>query len=138
MTTQLTQQQFEDGYAARSGVTVDWLSRHGREARPCDCGSYDCEGWQMAYVQEEALFNTGGTDVMDTPRRGSRADGSLLDRADAARGGDRRCPDCKKRIDAVGYKFCFNCGTALPRPVVCCNTALGTYDFCPYCGKARP
>lgn len=47
-----TADEFAREYAARSGVTVDWLREHGREARPCDCGDEMCEGWQMAHVNE--------------------------------------------------------------------------------------
>ena len=53
----LTREDFARAYAERSGVTVEWLKRRGREARPCDCDSEDCEGWQMAHMsdyQEEA------------------------------------------------------------------------------------
>jgi len=52
MQTQVTREQFEQAYAARSGVTVDWLKEHGREARPCACNNEGCEGWQMAHVKE--------------------------------------------------------------------------------------
>lgn len=50
----LTAAQFAKGYAERGGVTVEWLRQHGREARPCNCGDDICEGWQMAYVREDA------------------------------------------------------------------------------------
>lgn len=40
-------------YANRSGVTFQWLRKHGREVRPCDCHYEDCEGWQMAHVVDE-------------------------------------------------------------------------------------
>jgi hypothetical protein len=48
----MTREEFENGYAERSGVTVEWLKEHGREARPCDCGEEGCEGWQMAHIRE--------------------------------------------------------------------------------------
>jgi hypothetical protein len=48
----VTREQFEAAYAARSGVTVDFLHEHGRRAEPCDCGEPGCEGWQMAHVGE--------------------------------------------------------------------------------------
>lgn len=43
-------ERFAKEYAERSGVTVEWLKEHGREARECDCEEEGCEGWQMAYV----------------------------------------------------------------------------------------
>jgi hypothetical protein len=49
----MTEAEFADAYAKRSGVTVAWLRERGREVRPCDCGEDDCEGWQMAHVAEE-------------------------------------------------------------------------------------
>jgi hypothetical protein len=48
----MTKDEFEQGYAARSGVTVEWLHAHGREGRPCDCGEDGCDGWQMAHIEE--------------------------------------------------------------------------------------
>lgn len=54
----ITREAFEQGYAERSGVSVEQLHEQGREARPCDCeweGDEDgegCEGWQMARVRE--------------------------------------------------------------------------------------
>lgn len=40
------QKAFEEAYAKRSGVTVEWLRQH-RIALPCQCGEPDCEGWAM-------------------------------------------------------------------------------------------
>ncbi len=42
--------QFTREYAKRSGVSVAWLKRHGRDAWPCECGDEECEGWQMGHV----------------------------------------------------------------------------------------
>jgi hypothetical protein len=47
--------EFAAAYAKRSGVTVEWLKLHGREVAPCDCGEPECEGWQMAHVNEFPL-----------------------------------------------------------------------------------
>ena len=44
---------FAEGYAARSGVTVQWLHKNGREVRTCDCGDFDCEGLQMAHIEKK-------------------------------------------------------------------------------------
>lgn len=52
----MTAEQFAYAYAQRSGVTVEWLKEHGREARPCNCGDEQCEGWQMAHVREDEWF----------------------------------------------------------------------------------
>ena len=48
----ITREQFEQAYAAGSGVTVEWLRERGREARPCDCDYEGCQGWQMGYIKE--------------------------------------------------------------------------------------
>jgi hypothetical protein len=40
-------QEFEEGYAKRSGVTVEWLHSRGQFGAPCDCGEDGCSGWQM-------------------------------------------------------------------------------------------
>lgn len=42
-----TKEEFEQGYAERSGVTVDYLHRKGERAIPCDCDFSGCLGWQM-------------------------------------------------------------------------------------------
>jgi hypothetical protein len=47
----VTPEQFERDYAARSGVTLEWLREH-RAVRPCSCGEPDCQGWQS--VSHEA------------------------------------------------------------------------------------
>lgn len=49
----MTATEFAEAYAARTGVTVEWLREHGREVRPCDCGEDICEGWRMAHVRYE-------------------------------------------------------------------------------------
>lgn len=43
----MTRDEFETGYAERSGITVEWLHEYGRWAAPCDCGEDGCEGWLM-------------------------------------------------------------------------------------------
>jgi hypothetical protein len=57
----MTEEEFADAYAKRSGVTVEWLREHGREARPCDCGEDGCDGWQMAHVIEETYMTRNTT-----------------------------------------------------------------------------
>ena len=56
MEAEITKQQFEDAYAERSGVTVEWLKEHGRETRPCYCEEEGCKGWRMAHVREDEKF----------------------------------------------------------------------------------
>ena len=43
----MTREDFENGYAERSGVTVEWLHEQNQYAIPCDCGDDLCQGWQM-------------------------------------------------------------------------------------------
>lgn len=51
-----TKDAFEQRYAKGSGVTVEWLHKHGRYAAPCrdDCDAEDCTGWMMAREGMEA------------------------------------------------------------------------------------
>lgn len=51
----MTEAEFEAGYAARSGVSVEWLHKRGRFAEPCDCGEPYCEGWAMGNQWEDAI-----------------------------------------------------------------------------------
>ena len=50
----MTKDEFEKGYAERSGVTVEWLHSMGQWAIPCDCGDEGCHGWQMAHLTPAA------------------------------------------------------------------------------------
>ena len=43
----MTIQEFEQEYADRMGVPVEWLQGIGRVALPCHCGEKGCVGWQM-------------------------------------------------------------------------------------------
>jgi len=52
----LTKDDFEAGYCARSGVTLETLRHMGREACPCACGESYCEGWQMGSHNDPTHF----------------------------------------------------------------------------------
>lgn len=43
----VTAEQFERGYADRSGVTVEALRGRGYVVRRCYCHEDECEGWKM-------------------------------------------------------------------------------------------
>jgi hypothetical protein len=47
----MTLDEFEEMYAANSGLTVDELHALGRWGEPCDCGDDICEGWAMGYPE---------------------------------------------------------------------------------------
>jgi hypothetical protein len=52
-------QEFEEGYAKRSGVTVEWLHSRGQFGAPCDCGEDGCSGWQMTsrhFLETEPIY----------------------------------------------------------------------------------
>lgn len=51
----VTAEEFEAAYAARSGVTVEFLHSAGRYAELCSCGEDGCEGWAIGHQQEDAL-----------------------------------------------------------------------------------
>ena len=51
----MTKEEFEQDYAKRSGVTVEWLHDHNQIGLPCDCGKDGCEEWQMAHLTKRAL-----------------------------------------------------------------------------------
>ena len=53
----MTKDEFEQQYAERSGVTVEWLHERGQKAMPCNCGVFGCTGWQMSCgrVYQETL-----------------------------------------------------------------------------------
>lgn len=58
----MTRQEFLDGYYSRSLIPPEWRTPDGfkppglmeRRVEPCDCGEDICEGWQMAYVEDDA------------------------------------------------------------------------------------
>lgn len=43
----MSRQEFEEEYATRSGITVEWLREIGRISLPCSCEEEGCQGWQM-------------------------------------------------------------------------------------------
>lgn len=43
----MTAEEFEAGYAERSGITAGQLHALGLYPVPCDCGEDTCEGWAM-------------------------------------------------------------------------------------------
>jgi hypothetical protein len=45
----MTAAEFEQAYAERSNVTVEWLKSIGRRVVPCSCDHPDCPGWQMGH-----------------------------------------------------------------------------------------
>lgn len=49
----MTKEEFEKGYAERSGITVEKLKEFGQEGRACDCDEEICKGWQMVTVSDE-------------------------------------------------------------------------------------
>ena len=44
----MTKDEFEKGYAKRSGITVERLGELGLFALPCDCGEDGCKGWRTS------------------------------------------------------------------------------------------
>jgi hypothetical protein len=46
--------RFEQSYATRSGVTVEWLREHGQHVVPCDCDDPGCPGWAMSGTTPES------------------------------------------------------------------------------------
>lgn len=88
----LTGDEFEAAYAARAGVTVEALHRHGRFAEPCDCGESICEGWQMSHAMEDAIVENELR--ADNPCRTGHAfpSGSLAYLQ--AKGTAETCPRC--------------------------------------------
>lgn len=46
---------FAERYAARSGVSVEFLHEWGRYPEPCACGEPGCEGFIMGFQWEDAL-----------------------------------------------------------------------------------
>ncbi len=57
----MTKDEFETGYAERSGVTVERLHSMGRHAEPCYCTAEICSGWKMtsSYVSVGPLDEAG-------------------------------------------------------------------------------
>ena len=45
----MDKQEFEQGYAERSGMTLHELREHGGHAEVCECGEDDCVGWKMVF-----------------------------------------------------------------------------------------
>jgi hypothetical protein len=53
----MTAEEFEAGYAERSGLTVDALRRLGFVVRPCSCGETGCHGWQTMTTERAEAYD---------------------------------------------------------------------------------
>ena len=54
----MTKEEFEEDYAKRSGVTVEWLHEHNMAGAPCTCDESGCEGWAMVTSGEDTLLRS--------------------------------------------------------------------------------
>lgn len=52
----MTAEEFERGYADRSGLTLERLRQY-RTVRPCACGWEGCPGWQSISHQRAAEYD---------------------------------------------------------------------------------
>jgi hypothetical protein len=55
----MTSEEFEAGYAERSGFSVEQLRSSGLYVERCDCGDPICEGWAMGHTQRDAIIRAG-------------------------------------------------------------------------------
>jgi len=46
----MTKDEFEQRYAERNNITVEWLHQHNQFGVPCDCGDDTCRGWLMKHI----------------------------------------------------------------------------------------
>ena len=78
----MNKEEFEKGYAERSGMTIEWLRANGRQAAQCDCGEEGCQGWQMAHVVNDET-EQDIHDMLDGEGEATRSvDEYLADRKD--------------------------------------------------------
>jgi len=64
----MTREEFELGYAERSGIAVEKLHAHELRPMPCRCDDESCNGWQMAYRGSiSALLDLGQIEPEDIP-----------------------------------------------------------------------
>ncbi len=50
----MTKEEFEKGYAKRSGLTLEKLHKLGGHAIPCNCDYPHCNKWQMSFSTSKA------------------------------------------------------------------------------------
>ena len=53
----ITRQEFEVEYAAKSGVSLQWLWDEGKISLPCHCGEEGCQGWQMRRLDSVTAYD---------------------------------------------------------------------------------
>lgn len=56
----MTADEFECGYAERSGLAVEELRALGRVVVRCRCGAPECEGWASVSREAAADYAPGG------------------------------------------------------------------------------
>jgi len=110
----MTKDEFEKGYAKRSGVTVKWLHDHNQLGVPCDCGEDGCAGWQMKHITVKVIHIECGTQLgwflRDMPRNPDlmlsqdfmRMDGTQPVVCSYCK---EYCPVCKKYTGALKRLF---------------------------------
>jgi hypothetical protein len=56
----MTADEFEQAYAAKSGLSVEELRASGRVVVRCACGASECEGWASVSKEAAADYEAGG------------------------------------------------------------------------------
>lgn len=62
----MTKDQFERGYAERSGMAVEELRKH-MVAKRCACGDPSCRGWRMASIEHDSRIDPATGRDLDNP-----------------------------------------------------------------------
>ncbi len=50
-----SKEEFEQGYADRSGMTLQKLLELGGHGEPCECDYEKCRGWQMVFPERVTI-----------------------------------------------------------------------------------
>lgn len=131
-------EQFAEEYAARSGVTVEWLRDAGRIVKPCDCADEICEGWRMGDQDAGFTFHLGPMcdrcgaelgEIHSSPHRVLCKDCSVeMERALQVRSGGvlpvvirtnfseiEYCGACGMKLAKYRPNFCYDCGEKVAR-----------------------
>lgn len=101
-----TADEFTEQYAARSGVTVEFLRESGREARPCECGKAMCDGWQMAHIEENVQRQSVPAKANDEAAIRASERAAVLAEVEALREALRTIAEVNTYESCLGLPFC--------------------------------
>lgn len=98
----ITAEEFERGYAERSGRTIEEL-RKRRVVRPCDCDYEGCQGWQMVPTIYADEFDREHAGIADDEETSTCCGAPVVVICGAGHSSAYRCTACGGECGVAAY-----------------------------------